>query len=166
MERERCLPFQGKSGITLYLSISSPPYSQFLVSKLIRFLPSIRPHIILEILSSIPSLLLHANAIQPLSDFYDVYANGNEKKWMVRGFWPKEVLVFEGEGVKKRGGAKAQGEEEKVLGEVGGLEEILARWQEVPKENAKEDEIKAVDARNLARNQRILEELKGNIFAV
>jgi pumilio family protein 6 len=64
---------------------------------LIRYCPSIRPDLITDLTPALPSLLAHAEAVQPLSDFFDLYANSREKKQLVRGFYPKEVRIFDGE---------------------------------------------------------------------
>lgn len=65
------------------------------MSKLIRYCPSIRPQLIADIRPILPHLLAHAEAVQPLSDFFDLYATAKEKRQLVRGFYPKEVLVFD-----------------------------------------------------------------------
>lgn len=70
------------------------------MSKLIRYCPSIRPDLIADLTPALPQLLAHAEAVQPLSDFFDLYANSREKKQLVRGFYPKEVRIFDGEGGK------------------------------------------------------------------
>lgn len=70
------------------------------MSKLIRYCPSIRGDLIADLTPALPSLLSHAEAVQPLSDFFDLYANARERKQLVRGFYPKEVRIFDGEGGK------------------------------------------------------------------
>jgi pumilio family protein 6 len=71
-------------------------YSKFLMGKLIRYCPSIRPLLIPAITPHFPQLLFHAHAIEPISDFYDLYANGAERRMLVRGFYPREVALFDG----------------------------------------------------------------------
>lgn len=70
-------------------------YSKFLMSKLIRYCPSIRPLLVPVIAKNITSLLFHAHAIQPISDFYDLYASAKERRGLVRGFYPREVAIFD-----------------------------------------------------------------------
>ena len=41
------------------------------------------------------SLLAHAHAVQPLSDFFDLYASSRERRLLVRGFYPREVIIFD-----------------------------------------------------------------------
>lgn len=71
-------------------------YSKFLMGKLIRYCPSIRPLLIPSIASRLPQLLYHAHAVEPISDFYDLWANGAERRMLVRGFYPREVALFDG----------------------------------------------------------------------
>ncbi|WWC61243.1 uncharacterized protein I303_103824 [Kwoniella dejecticola CBS 10117] len=71
-------------------------YSKFLMSKLIRYCPSIRPLLIPQLTPHLLSLLNHSNAVAPLSDFYDLYATSKERKLLVRGFYPRELKIFDG----------------------------------------------------------------------
>ncbi|KAK4684513.1 pumilio homology domain family member 6, partial [Tremellales sp. Uapishka_1] len=71
-------------------------YSKFLMSKLIRYLPQIRPLLIPHLTPHLLSLLSHTHALGPLSDFYDLYASSKERKLLVRGFYPREVVIFDG----------------------------------------------------------------------
>lgn len=71
-------------------------YSKFLMGKLIRYCPSIRPLLISAIAPHISQLIFHAHAIDPISDFYDLWANGAERRLLVRGFYPREVALFDG----------------------------------------------------------------------
>ncbi|KAL1411281.1 Pumilio y domain member 6 [Vanrija albida] len=73
-------------------------YSKFLMSKLIRYCPTIRPKLIPHITKNITSLIFHAHAISPISDFYDLYASPKERRLLVRGFYPREVALFDGAG--------------------------------------------------------------------
>lgn len=66
------------------------------MSKLVRYCPTIRPLLISDLTTCLPSLLSHADAVQPLSDFFDLYATAREKRQLVRGFYPKEVRIFDG----------------------------------------------------------------------
>jgi pumilio family protein 6 len=59
----------------------------------------------------LPKLIFHEHAVQPLSDFFDLYASAKERRLLVRGFYPREVKIFDG------------GKE----GEALGLEETLER---------------------------------------
>lgn len=100
-------------------------YSKFLMSKLIRYCPSIRPLLIPAISNHLTSLLFHAHAINPISDFYDLYASPKERRLLVRGFYPREVALFDGgkEGgdvAGLEGALEATGESgrERVLDEV------------------------------------------------
>ncbi|EIW69578.1 hypothetical protein TREMEDRAFT_73909 [Tremella mesenterica DSM 1558] len=70
-------------------------YSKFLIGKLIRFCPTIRPLLIQAISPDLLRLLSHAEAVQPLADLYDLYATGKERKLLIRGFYPKEVIIFD-----------------------------------------------------------------------
>jgi pumilio family protein 6 len=63
------------------------------------------------------ALLFHADAVQPLSDFFDLWASSKERKLLVRGFYPKEVQIFDG--------LKLKGKGVDVDGEVKGLEGAL-----------------------------------------
>jgi len=92
-------------------------YSKFLMGKLIRYCPSIRPLLIPTLSQHLTSLLFHADASQPLSDFFDLWASSKERKLLVRGFYPKEVQIFDGLKVKGKG--------VNVDGEVKGLEGAL-----------------------------------------
>ncbi|WWC85370.1 uncharacterized protein L201_000233 [Kwoniella dendrophila CBS 6074] len=76
-------------------------YSKFLMSKLIRYCPSIRPLLIPKLTPNLLNLLNHSNAVTPLSDFYDLYSSSKERKLLVRGFYPRELKVFDG--VTKQG---------------------------------------------------------------
>lgn len=78
------------------LGPTANPNTQFLMSKLIRYCPSIRSDLITDLTPALPSLLSHADAVQPLSDFFDLYATAREKRQLVRGFYPKEVRIFDG----------------------------------------------------------------------
>jgi pumilio family protein 6 len=71
-------------------------YSKFLMGKLIRYCPSIRPLLVPVIAKNLGSLLSHADAVQPISDFYDLYASAKERRGLVRGFYPREVELFDG----------------------------------------------------------------------
>lgn len=71
-------------------------YSKFLMGKLIRYCPTIRPLLIPHITKSLPQLLFHAFAIDPISDFFDLYASAKERRMLVRGFYPREVALFDG----------------------------------------------------------------------
>ncbi|GMK55421.1 hypothetical protein CspeluHIS016_0204770 [Cutaneotrichosporon spelunceum] len=71
-------------------------YSKFLMGKLIRYCPSIRPLLVPVIAKNLGSLLAHADAVQPISDFYDLYASAKERRGLVRGFYPREVELFDG----------------------------------------------------------------------
>ncbi|ORX39750.1 armadillo-type protein [Kockovaella imperatae] len=82
-------------------------YSKFLMSKLIHYVPQLRPLLIPAITPHLRSLLFHAEAVGPLSDFFDLYASAKERRLLVRGFYPKEVKIF----------AEGKGEE--------GLQEVL-----------------------------------------
>lgn len=68
-------------------------YAKFLMRKLIRYCPSIRPLMIEDLTPVLPHLLTHADAVQPLSDFYDLYASAKERRALVRGLYPKEVRL-------------------------------------------------------------------------
>lgn len=80
-------------------------YSKFLMSKLIRYATSIRPLLVPVIAKNIQSLIFHAHAIQPISDFYDLWASAKERRGLVRGFYPREVAIFDGgkEGLDTQG---------------------------------------------------------------
>jgi len=100
-------------------------HNQFLMGKLIRYCPSIRPLLIPALAPHLTSLLFHADASQPLSDFFDLWATSKERRLLVRGFYPKEVQIFDGHGVGKKSknaGATA-GEDVKnlegILGDMG-----------------------------------------------
>ncbi|BEJ00997.1 hypothetical protein CcaverHIS631_0508540 [Cutaneotrichosporon cavernicola] len=71
-------------------------YSKFLMGKLIRYCPSIRPLLVPVIAKNLGSLLSHADAVQPISDFYDLWASAKERRGLVRGFYPREVELFDG----------------------------------------------------------------------
>ncbi|WVQ77987.1 hypothetical protein IAT38_000068 [Cryptococcus sp. DSM 104549] len=80
-------------------------YSKFLMSKLIRYCPSIRPLLIPQLAPHLLNLLNHSHAVAPLSDFYDLYASAKERRMLVRGFYPREVKIFDGakQGVEVKG---------------------------------------------------------------
>lgn len=67
------------------------------MSKLIRYVPQFRTLLIPAITPHLSSLLSHAHAVGPLSDFFDLYASAKERRLLVRGFYPKEVKIFDGE---------------------------------------------------------------------
>ncbi|ORY32253.1 armadillo-type protein [Naematelia encephala] len=98
-------------------------YSKFLMAKLIRYCPSIRPLLIPSLASHLSSLLAHAHAVQPLSDFFDLWATSKERKMLVRGFYPKEVRVFDG--VKETGEVKGLEGTLEALGDGKGRERVL-----------------------------------------
>ncbi len=66
------------------------------MKKLIRYCPSIRPLLIPKLTPHLQSLLSHAYALDPLADFYDLWASPRERRLLVRGFYPKEVQIFDG----------------------------------------------------------------------
>ena len=66
------------------------------MSKLIRYVPSLRPLLIDAIRPHLTTLLSHAHAVQPLSDFFDLWASAKERRLLVRGFYPREVALFDG----------------------------------------------------------------------
>lgn len=92
--------------------VARTDFSQFLMSKLIRYCPQIRPLLIPALTPHLSSLLAHADAVQPLSDFFDLYATSRERRLLVRGFYPREVMIFDG--VKQ--GAEVSGLEETLEG--------------------------------------------------
>ncbi|WVN85230.1 uncharacterized protein L203_100375 [Cryptococcus depauperatus CBS 7841] len=98
-------------------------YSKFLMSKLIRYCPSIRPLLIPHLAPHLLTLLNHAHAVAPLSDFYDLYASAKERRMLVRGFYPREVKIFDG----AKQGAEARGLEVSLeeLGDGKGRERVL-----------------------------------------
>jgi pumilio family protein 6 len=93
------------------------------MSKLIRYCPQIRPLLIPALSSHLSSLLAHAHAVQPLSDFFDLYASSRERRLLVRGFYPREVMIFDG----AKEGAEAKGLEGTLegMGEGKGKERVL-----------------------------------------
>ncbi|WVW83234.1 hypothetical protein I302_105253 [Kwoniella bestiolae CBS 10118] len=100
-------------------------YSKFLMSKLIRYVPSIRPLLIPKLTPTLLTLLNHSNAVTPLSDFYDLYATSKERKLLVRGFYPRELKIFDGgkQGIEVKG---LEGSLEDLIGdESKGRERIL-----------------------------------------
>ncbi|KAL7422168.1 Pumilio y domain member 6 [Cryptotrichosporon argae] len=100
-------------------------YSKFLMAKLIRYCPSIRTPLITQLAPHMSTLLSHADAVRPLSDFYDLWASAKERRGLVRGLYPKEVRVFEGDDAK-------------------GLEEVLADMAESGRERILEGVEKTV----------------------
>jgi pumilio family protein 6 len=66
------------------------------MSKLIRYCPQIHDDLIQAINPHLLSLLEHADASQPLGDFYEMYATNKERRTLVRGLYPREVKVFDG----------------------------------------------------------------------
>ncbi|TYJ56605.1 hypothetical protein B9479_002697 [Cryptococcus floricola] len=98
-------------------------YSKFLMSKLIRYCPSIRPLLIPHLAPQLLTLLNHAHAVAPLSDFYDLYASAKERRLLVRGFYPREVKVFDG----AKQGAEVKGLEASLedMGDGKGRERVL-----------------------------------------
>ncbi|KAJ9128036.1 hypothetical protein QFC24_000327 [Naganishia onofrii] len=111
-----------------YKTMMQSKYSKFLMSKLIRHSHTVRPKIIAEITPDVPQLLFHSHACGPLADFFELYASPKEKRLLVRGFYPKEVLLFDGVGVGKEAAVnvveKAQ-EKGKEASEVKNLEKVL-----------------------------------------
>lgn len=71
--------------------------------------PSIRLSMISQLSPHIPHLISHSHAITPLADFYELHASSKERKLMVRAFYPKEVLLFDGLGL---GGSTPEGKDE------------------------------------------------------
>ncbi|WWD15825.1 hypothetical protein CI109_100249 [Kwoniella shandongensis] len=98
-------------------------YSKFLMTKLIRYCPSIRPLLIPHLAPHLLTLLNHAHAVAPLSDFYDLYASAKERRMLVRGFYPREVKVFDGG--KQAGEVKGLDGTLEDIGDVKGRERIL-----------------------------------------
>ncbi|OCF39876.1 pumilio domain-containing protein [Kwoniella heveanensis CBS 569] len=98
-------------------------YSKFLMSKLIRYCPSIRPLLIPHLAPHLLTLLNHAHAVAPLSDFYDLYASAKERRMLVRGFYPREVKIFDG----AKQGAELKGLEGSLedMGDGKGRERVL-----------------------------------------
>lgn len=83
----------------MYKPMLESKYSKFLMAKLIRHCPSVRLSIVSQITPFIPNLISHSHAVTPLADFYELHASSKERKLMVRAFYPKEVLLFDGLGV-------------------------------------------------------------------
>ena len=84
---------------------SSVPFvidAQFLMAKLIRYCPSIREPLILAIQPHVTQILLHADAVKPLSDLYDLYSTARERNLLMQGFYPKEVGIFDKAAGSKR----------------------------------------------------------------
>lgn len=98
-------------------------YSKFLMSKLIRYCPSIRPLLIPHLAPQLLNLLNHAHAVTPLSDLYELWASAKERRLLVRGFYPREVKIFDGakQGVEVKG-LEASLED---MGEGKGRERVL-----------------------------------------
>ncbi|WVR05080.1 hypothetical protein IAU60_002092 [Kwoniella sp. DSM 27419] len=98
-------------------------YSKFLMSKLIKYCPSIRPLLIPQLAPHLLNLLNHAHAVAPLSDFYDLYASAKERRLLVRGFYPREVKIFDG----AKQGAEVKGLEGSLedIGDGKGRERVL-----------------------------------------
>ena len=69
------------------------------------------------------SLLVHADGVQPLSTFFDLYASTKDRRLLVRGLYPREVLIFDG----AKDGAELTGLEGvlKGMGEGKGKERVL-----------------------------------------
>lgn len=106
---------QGEFACSVFASSAD---EQFLMAKLIRYVPSIRPLLIPAITTHLSTLLAHAHAVQPLSDFFDLWASAKERRLLVRGFYPKEVAIFDGgkgeeglEGTLEKMGAEGKGRE-------------------------------------------------------
>ena len=93
------------------------------MSKLIRYCPQIRPLLISALSPHLSSLLAHAHAVQPLSDLFDLYASSRERRLLVRGFYPREVMIFDGASA----GLDTKGLEAtlEAMGEGKGKERIL-----------------------------------------
>ena len=66
------------------------------MSKLLRHVPQFRNLLIPTITPHLRSILVHAEAVRVLSDFFDLWATSKEKRLLVRGFYPKEVFIFDG----------------------------------------------------------------------
>jgi pumilio family protein 6 len=64
------------------------------MAKLIRYCPNIRPLLIPALTPHLANLLSHAHAVGPLSDFFDLWASARERRLLVRGFYPREVVIF------------------------------------------------------------------------
>ncbi|RSH91237.1 pumilio domain member 6 [Saitozyma podzolica] len=97
-------------------------YSKFLMSKLVRYCPQIRPLLIKDLAPHLSKLLFHEHAVQPLSDFFDLYASAKERRLFVRGFYPREVLLFDG---GKDGEAATLEETLEKMGEGKGRDRVL-----------------------------------------
>lgn len=93
----------------LYKQMLESKYSKFLMAKLIRHCPSVRLSMISQLSPHIPTLIAHSHAITPLADFYELHASSKERRLMVRAFYPKEVLLFDGLGI---GGTTPEGKDE------------------------------------------------------
>ncbi len=93
------------------------------MSKLIRYCPQIRPLLIPALTPHLRALLAHADAVQPLSDFFDLYAMAKERRLLVRGLYPREVMIFDG----AKDGAEALGLEATLegMGDGKGKERVL-----------------------------------------
>lgn len=66
------------------------------MAKLIRYVPALRPLLIPALTPHLSTLLSHAHAVQPLADFFDLWASAKERRLLVRGFYPREVAIFDG----------------------------------------------------------------------
>lgn len=73
---------------------SSEPASKFLVTKLIRFCPTHRISILLELQPHVLKLLLHREASSVLADAFELYANAYERSILLRDFYGKEAALF------------------------------------------------------------------------
>jgi pumilio family protein 6 len=58
--------------------------------------PSIRPAIIEAITPHLQPLIFHTFACSVIADFFELYATPKEKRLLVRGFYPREVQIFDG----------------------------------------------------------------------
>ena len=94
---------------------------QFLMAKLIRYVPALRPLLIPAITPHLSTLLAHAHAVQPLADFFDLWASAKERRLLVRGFYPREVAIFDG----GKGEDGLEGTLEKMGGEGKGRERVI-----------------------------------------
>lgn len=65
--------------------------------KLIRYCPTIRPVLMQDLAPHLTQMLFHAYAVGPLSDLYDLYSTAAERKALLRGLYPKEVKIFNGD---------------------------------------------------------------------
>ncbi|KAF8316109.1 ARM repeat-containing protein [Clavulina sp. PMI_390] len=78
-----------------YRELAQNKYAKFLIPKLLRYCPSLRPSILSEFHDHVMKLLLHREASPIIADAYELYANAPERDRLLLDLFGKEAALFQ-----------------------------------------------------------------------